>query len=625
MTMIEIFRNRVKKDGGLPALQMTRNGKTFTWTFQQYFNDCCYFAAAMIELGVHERSCLNVLGFNSAEWVIGYIGAMFANMISAGVYYTNGPDACVYIANHSEAQVVLVENLKQYHKYQEAKEKAKTVRLYILYGEPVPESLQGGNVLSWTEVIEIGRLTYEKHKEVIEVRMDKQTPATVCSYVYTSGTTSMPKGCMTTHNALTAYPIFQLGHYFNYHKVGTELDRVVSFLALSHVAAFCSDVTTNLVCPTTLYFAQPDALQGSLLKTLQEVRPTFFLAVPRVFEKIQEKLLSALSKKGAITQKLAQWAFSIGKEATENQLSSQSTPFGFSLAKALVLNKIKAEIGFDKIQMCAVGGAPLKKETFDFFAGIDLKMMALYGLSETGGSLTYCLPQLVRAGSIGMPVYGMTVKIINPSENGEGEICVRGKSVFSGYLKDAEKSKEVFDMEGFYHTGDLGYVDKDGYLFVTGRMKELLKTSGGEYIAPLLIETKFLSICQLCSQMVVVGESRNYLTALITIKSKPNKDGAPTAELTRDIIEFLSNICSSASNVTEASKCPKVHCYIAACIEKLNKHAISHAQQVRKWIILPREFSIYEEEITPTMKLRRNHIYSKYADVIEGMYKVSKL
>ena len=196
-------------------------------------------------------------------------------------------------------------------------------------------------------------------------------------------------------------------------------------------------------------------------------------------------------------------------------------------------------------------------------------------------------------------------------KNGEGEICSKGRCQFVGYYKDAERTRSVVDNEGYYHTGDLGYFDKDGYLTITGRIKELLKTSGGEYVAPIYIEETFAEICQISSQMVVIGNDRKYLTALITLRTQPDNDGKPTTEISQDCNELLNSIGSSAKTLADAIECPKLKEYINRCISELNSKAISHAQEIRKWTILPRDFSTEEEELTPTLKLRRDAIYTK--------------
>ena len=362
----------------------------------------------------------------------------------------------------------------------------------------------------------MGKLVYDKHKKAVEERCKEQAPGTVCLYIYTSGTTSMPKACMLTHDAIITSPYTQITSYLNNFKSIPERDRVVSFLPLCHVAAFDMDIMVNICLGSCLYFAEPDALRGSLLKTLLQVRPTLFLAVPRVYEKMQERIVSVLSKKSSAIQSLARWAFSVGKEATINQLVNQSNPFGFTLANNLVLKSLKKQMGLENVQLFMVGGAPTQKVTYDFFASLNIKMINLYGLSEVGGPATFSLPTDTKMYSSGRSVHGLDIKICNPGENGEGEICCKGRCVFVGYYKDEEKSRSVFDKDGYYHTGDLGYIDSDGFLFITGRIKELLKTSGGEYVAPSLIEPKFLEVCPIASNMILIGNNRKYLSALIT-------------------------------------------------------------------------------------------------------------
>jgi len=625
MTIMDVFRDRLNKEKDLVAFSINQNGKTRKWTYQEYYNECCYFAAALIELGIKERSCINIIGNNSPEWVIGCIGSIFANMIAAGVYTSNNPETCVYIANHSESEVILVEDMKQYKKYYSAAEEVKTVKYYIMWNEPVPEELREKNVFSWDDVINMGHVVYSKHQQTLKERCDKQKPGTVCTFIYTSGTTSMPKACMLTHDSIIASPYTQIKAYVEQIGTGGQRDRIVSYLPLCHVAAFDMDVMVNLMLGSELFFAKHDALRGSLLNTLIEVRPTFFLAVPRVYEKIQEKILSIISKQSKMAQRIAQWAFSIGTETMKNHLAKKSSPFGYALANQLFFKKIKQAMGLDRVKLFMVGGGPNQRSTYDFFASIDIKILGLYGLSETAGPITYSLPNFMRMYASGHAIYGTQIKIYNPDENGEGEICCRGRCVFVGYFKEKEKSCAVFDREGYYHTGDLGYLTPDGFLYVTGRIKDLMKTSGGEYVAPLFIESKFSVICPIASHIVLIGDARRYLTALITLKCQPTKEGKLTLNISDDVLEILTSINSKAKTLPEAAKCPKVAEYMAKCIDKLNAQAISRVQEVKKWTILPREFNSEENEITPTMKLKKNIIFSKWADTIEGMYRKTNL
>lgn len=625
MTIMDVFRDRLSKTRDLVAFSDKRNGKTRKWTYQQYYDECCYLAAAMIELGVKERSCVNIIGNNSPEWVIGCIGSIFANLIAAGVYTSNKPDACVYIANHSNSEIVFVEDLKQYKKYYSAKEQVNIVKYFIVWNEAVPGDLKNRGVLSWDEVLNLGQLVYAKHKATIKERCDKQTPGTICTFIYTSGTTSMPKACMLTHDSIIASPYTQIKTYIEQAKTRSERDRIVSFLPLCHVAAFDMDVMVNLMLGSELFFPKPNALRGSLVETLLEVRPTLFLGVPRIYEKIQEKILSVLSKQGSLAKRIAQWAFSIGTEAMKNHLAKKSNPFGYTLANQIFFKKIKQSIGLDEVQLFMVGGGPNQRSTYDFFASIDIKILGLYGLSETAGPVTYSLPGFMRMYASGHAVYGTEIKIHNPDENGEGEICCRGRCVFVGYFKEKDKSRAVFDREGFYHTGDLGYLTPDGFLYVTGRIKDLMKTSGGEYVAPLFIESKFSVICPIASHIILIGDGRRYLTALITLKCQPTKEGKLTLNIANDTLELLASIGSKAKTIPEASECPKIAEYMAKCIDKLNAQAISRVQEVKKWTILPREFSNDEDEVTPTMKLKKNVIFSKWADTIENMYKKTNL
>ncbi len=542
-------------------------------------------------------------------------------MIACGIYTTNRSETCVYIANHSEAQVVVVDSEKQYHKYVKAGKKPKTVRYYVFITPEIPAGVEGENVLSWSEVMKMGKLTHEKHKIEIDRRSDSEMPGTVCCYVYTSGTTSMPKACLLTHDSIISSTYSLQETYDRSFSVKmTCRNRIVSFMPLSHVAAMDVDMLMNMLDSSIIYFAAPDALKGSLLTTIREVRPTIFLAVPRIYEKLQEGIMKTIMKGSALSRKIVRWAMGVGTEATANQLKGLQNPFGFALAKSLVFDKIKKQLGLDQAHAILVGGGATLPAVYDFFASLNIKLAGLYGLSEISGSATYAFSHCTKLYASGRVSFGAVFKVDQPDDRGEGEICYRGRGLFAGYLKDAETSRKAFDKDGFYHSGDLGYIDSDGYLFVTGRIKELLKTSGGENIAPLLLENAFPEICPISSNIVVVGDKRHYLTALITLKGVPQTDTSAPQLLDPETQEAVQKLGSKARTAVEASRCPRVLEYMDECVRKLNKKAISHAQQIRKWRILPREFMLEEGEVTPTMKLKRYVIYKKYANVIEELY-----
>ena len=283
-------------------------------------------------------------------------------------------------------------------------------------------------------------------------------------------------------------------------------NRSVSYLPLSHIAALCLDVLTHLCLGFELFFAKPDALQGTLVETLTWARPTLFLAVPRVWEKFEEKLKEIAASKPQFMQNISGWAKSYGTINTECKLKGTEPPFCYSVANFLILSRIKSALGLDKCEVFFYGAAPLKQSSVDYFASLDMPMLNMYGMSETTGTTTLHTFSRFKLDAAGYAIPGTDLIIKNPDEKGEGEICMRGRNTMMGYLDNEEETKKCIDSYGYVQSGDKGKIDSDGFLKITGRIKELIITAGGENVAPVLIEDNFKAEFSPCSNIMVVGD-----------------------------------------------------------------------------------------------------------------------
>lgn len=553
-----------------------------------------------------------------------FIGGILGNYTVSGIYTTNSAGACEFIAKNSRAEVIILENKSQYQKYANIKDGIKLI-IMTLESDSGLKSLDP-RIKTWDEIMKIGRQTFVKNKTELDKRMSKQNPSTICCVVYTSGTTGNPKGVMLTHDNMTYVATEVQKQYFKYINKDRVQDRMVSYLPFSHVLGIYLDLINTIMAGMQIFFAKPDALQGSLLETLKEVRPTVFVAVPRVYEKIEEKINAALQKKKPIAKTILNFAFKAGEKASMRRLANKKAPLGYNIVDSLVMKKIKKEIGLDKTLLFLVGAAPIQKRTQNFFASLNTLVLSMYGLSEACGPCTTSLIPPYKLHTVGIGVPGTEIKILNPSEKGEGEVCIRGRGVFAGYLGNLEETMKAFDNDRFFHSGDSGILDIDGHLELTGRIKELIKTSGGEYVSPVPIEDRFLQACKLCSNIILIGEQQNYVSALITIKGIEKQEGdRKIYELTKECLKVLDEIGSPAATIDEVMRCTKVKQYIDQCISIINKKATNRVQQIRKWAILPRDFTISHQEITPTLKLRRKEIQKNFCKVIDGIYKETKL
>jgi len=310
------------------------------------------------------------------------------------------------------------------------------------------------------------------------------------------------------------------------------------------------------------------------------------------------------------------------------EMQNTQKPFAWDIAKTLVYNNVKKALGIDKCRMLAYGAAPLNVSTRTYFASLNIFLLNVYGMSETAGPETYYSafsgkpPSLTSAG---MALPGAHFLIVSPDRDGNGEICYKGRNRFMGYLKDQASTKKAIDSKGYLHSGDVGHLDKHGHLYITGRLKEILITAGGENVAPLLIENEIRAALPEISQCVVIGDNRKYLTCLLTLKHVQKQVGYPTKEIDPLVLKDLREKGIKGTTPQELRSDPAFIKYIDEGIEKANAKAISRAQSVRKWYLLDMDFSIENDEITPTLKLKRNIINQRYSDQIESMYQEPKL
>jgi len=363
-----------------------------------------------------------------------------------------------------------------------------------------------------------------------------------------------------------------------------------------------------------LYFAKPDALQGTLVETLTWARPTIFLAVPRVWEKFEEKLKEIAASKPQFMQNISGWAKGYGTINTECKIKGTEPPFCYSVANFLILSRIKAALGLDKCEVFFYGAAPLKQSSVDYFASLDMPMFNMYGMSETSGAVTIHTFEKFKLDAAGFALPGTDLIIKNPDENGEGEICMRGRNTMMGYLDNEAETIKCIDSYGYVQSGDKGKIDNEGFLKITGRIKELIITAGGENVAPVLLEDNFKVEFPPCSNIMVVGDNQRFLAALVTLKVDIDLNtGNPTDTLLPEAINYFKKELNLDIKTTkEAMANPLVIANIQKAIERTNSKAVSRASHIRKFKIVSNDFSISGGELTPTMKLKRKVTEKKY-------------
>ncbi|XP_076204536.1 long-chain-fatty-acid--CoA ligase ACSBG1 isoform X2 [Aptenodytes patagonicus] len=617
ITVHQMFKESLEKYASLNALASKKNGKWEKITFSEYYCLSRKAAKSFLKLGLERFHSVAILGFNSPEWFISAVGAVFAGGIVTGIYTTNSPEACHYIAHDSKTNIMVVENRKQLDKIMEIWNRLPHLKAIVLYKDSVPE--RHPNLYTMEEFLELGD---DISDTTLDDIINSQKPNQCCVLIYTSGTTGKPKGAMLSHDNIT-WTSAHCSRAGDMQPAEVQQESIVSYLPLSHIAAQIYDLWTGIKWGEQVYFAEPDALKGSLINTLKEVQPTSHMGVPRVWEKIMEKLKDTSAQSGFMKRKILSWAMSLSLERNLNCSSSDLKQFWTRLADHLVLAKIRNALGFSSCQKHFSGAAPLNTETLYFFLGLNITLYEAYGMSETTGPHCLSGPYIYRQHSCGKPVPGCRVKLVDEDTEGNGEICFWGRTVFMGYLNMEDKTKEAFDEDGWLHSGDLGKLDKDGFLYVTGRIKDLIITAGGENVPPIPIEDAVKKELPIVSNAMVIGDKKKFLSMLLTLKSVLDPDTSdPTDILTEQARDFCQKTGSKATKVSEivATRDQAIYQAIQEGINKVNVNATNRVHCIQKWIVLPRDFSISGGELGPTMKLKRLTVLEKYRKEVDSFY-----
>ncbi|RZC36620.1 very long-chain-fatty-acid--CoA ligase bubblegum, partial [Asbolus verrucosus] len=592
------------------ALAYKVDGKWNKITYKEYLQLVRICAKGFLKLGLERHHSVCILGFNSPEWFISDLAAIFAGGIAVGIYTTNSSEACFHCANHSKANIIVVQDRKQLEKILAIKSRLPHLKAIIQYeGEPA-----GPDVLSWEDFMMIGK---DQEDEKLDNVLKTIAVNECCTLVFTSGTVGKPKAVMLSHDNLT-WDALSISERLDLTK-GEEI--IVSYLPLSHVAAQVVDIYIVMMNAACVYFADSNALKGTLINTLKEAQPTKFLGVPRVWEKMHEKMMQIAAQNSGIKRAIASWAKNQALQHHLNRIKGvNSNSWGYCVASSVIFKKIKQALGLSHCTVFASAAAPLAADVKRYFLSIDIPIMEAFGMSEASGAHTLCTLDSFGLETIGMALPGMKTKIIN-SEDGQGELCMSGRHVFMGYLNDKEKTEEAIDSDGWLHSGDLGRIDSKNLVYITGRLKELIITAGGENVPPVPIEQIIKSELPHVSNAFLVGDKRKFLSVLLSFKTDIDPETArPLDTLLPSVQEWLKSLGCPATTVTEvlqAGPDPKLLNALKEGIDRVNQQAVSNAQRIQKLSILPVDFSVATGELGPTLKVKRNIVAIKYADIIE--------
>ncbi len=592
-TIVDRLFKQVEAKGDKPALY-TKVGQSWEYlTWAEYGEKVKQFAGAMLDVGCEEGACVNICGYNCAEWVIADVGAMVCGGVPSGIYETNSAEKVAYIVNHSEAQILVLEDEEQWAKFDAKRDEIDSVKQVVMINDA--DAIDDELVVSFDEFLERGKDNLDKVDECI-ASID---PDDLGTMIYTSGTTGPPKGVMISHKNLAATA--NMANEVMGEAFVSDDDTVVSYLPLSHIAEQMFSIHLAITLGYAVYFA-PSIEE--LKETLIAARPALFFAVPRVWEKFKTAMEAKLDEATGLKAMIVNWSRKVGLEAGE-EIIKYGEPRGFNsfkynMASSLFFGKVAGNVGLDRLKIAISAAAPIGRDVLEFFMSCGIIIREVYGQSEDCGPTTFNYPDPngTKLGTVGKPMPGVEVKIAD-----DGEILVKGPNVFMGYYKDEDETNEAL-VDGWLHSGDIGEFDDDGFLNITDRKKNIIITGGGKNIAPAPIEGKIKSFPAV-SQAVMIADQRKFPSALITLDPEAapayaEKKGWPT-------------------DLEELAEHPEMIEELQAHVDEVNEY-FAKVERVKKFTLLPHEFTQESDELTPTQKVKRRVVTENYADEIDAMY-----
>ncbi len=586
----DLFIKRAEMTPMRPAYSFKLQGQWKDITWNEFINRAKAVASGLIEIGVRKGDRVSIYSYNRLEWIIADVAIQLAGGISIPIYHSLPFNQSSYIINDSDSVAVFAENPAILNEMKEKRAEIPIVIKIIAFDDDQQED---DFVIRFSTLENLGKKNLDKNLQRIEENVRDLKLDDIATIVYTSGTTGVPKGVVQTHlnHLATVEMLYDIRDI-------EENDICLLFLPLAHSFARAIEYVHPRV---GIKLALAESID-KVVDNLTEVRPTIFPSVPRVFEKVYAKVNSDVQA-SPIKRKIFNWAIKVGKEVGDIKLRKEKIPLSLSIkhkiAHKLVFSKIHNKLG-GRIRYFVSGGAPLSKEIAEFFWSAGLLILEGYGLTETTPAISINTTREFKFGTVGKPFKWVDVKIAE-----DGEIVVRGPNVVGGYWKKPKETEEVFTKDGWFYTGDIGEFDSEGFLRITDRKKDLIKTAGGKYVAPQPIENAIKAKSPLISQAVVIGDMRPYCVMLLTL----NKD---------EVIKWaqlrgLGNDYDSILNSKELSD------EIQMVIDEVNKNLASF-ENIKKFRILKDDFTIEDGSLTPTMKVKRRFVMEKYKHEIDELY-----
>jgi len=596
-TVPALFWNAVAQRGAEVWMRQKELGLWRSWSWARTGEAVREIAGGLIALGFQPRDTASILSNTVVEWVLADLAVLSCGGVSNGIYPTDAPPQVQFLCEDSNTAILFVEDDEQLDKALEVRERLPGLRRIVVFDMDGLRDLHDPLVISLAELRHLGRDYNARHPAAVEARVDEVQPDDLAILVYTSGTTGRPKGAMHSHRGI----VYTVRGY-NTLIARTQADECMCFLPLCHIAERLGGEYFSLYTGARLNFVEnPETVP----ENVREIQPTVLTAVPRVWEKFYSGVTIALKEAGRLQQAAYGWAIGVGGRVARKVLAGQ--PVGpllklhFAAADLLVLANVRKLIGIDRARFLVTGAAPISPELVRWYLALGVPMLEVWGMTETCGAATGMPPTRIKPGSIGPAARYNEVRI----EAKTGELQVRGPNVFMGYLNQPRKTAEAFTEDGWLRTGDVGAVDADGFFRITDRMKDIIITAGGKNITPSEFENE-LKFSPYITDAVVIGDRRPYLTAIVMIDQE-------------NVEKYAQDHDVPFSNYASLTRAPEVQALIQSEIDRVNRK-VARVEQVKRFFLLDTQLSAEDEELTPTMKLKRKLVQQKYAPQIEAMY-----
>tara|TARA_Y100000996_G_scaffold243008_1_gene191151 strand:+ start:522 stop:2345 length:1824 start_codon:yes stop_codon:yes gene_type:complete len=597
-TVPKIFWNAVNTRKNKTAMREKDLGIWQSISWREYGDKAKYVGLALNSLGLDKGDVVSIASEGIPEWLFTDLGVICVGGISSGVYTTDSSSQVEYLVNDSKTNFYFAENEEQLDKILEVRENCPSLKKIIIYDLEGLHDFSDPQVISFSELIKLGESIDKNNPDLFESLMAKVSPEDIAILVYTSGTTGPSKGAMISNKNI----VYQINTGINIFKP-QENDEQLSFLPLCHILERTVSVMYPLQTAAVINFAESI---DTVPENIREVSPTGFIAVPRIWEKFYSSITITMKDATFIGKAFYKFAISVGSKRKDYILNGEPVPFTtqllFGFCDQFVLKNIKKLLGLNNCRYALSGAAPISPELIDWYLSIGLDMREGWGMTETAGIGTAFYSREIKKGCVGRAIDGSEVQIAK-----DGEILFRGPGVFCGYLNKPEQTNETI-IDGWLHTGDVGHLDNSGNLKITDRKKDIIITAGGKNISPSEIENE-LKFSAFISDAVVIGDKRKFLSCLIMIDEE-------------NVMKFAQDHDVPFSNFESLCKSKEIIDLIQLEVNQVNKK-FANVEQVKKFTLIDVQLTAEDDELTPTMKLKRKFINQKYTNIIEAMYKTA--